>query len=121
MLILTQDSVRDDFQINLSPGDFASIAPSAFRFRGANDGSAVDAPGHNVKIAAQKTDVGYTLEAAIPWQDLNISPVPDLIIGLALNANDNDSPGTAVQEVMKSHVATRAFRDPTSWGTLTLR
>ena len=36
-------------------------------------------------------------------------------------ANDNDTPGTAVQEVMKSHVATRTLTDPTGWGTLTLR
>ena len=64
---------------------------------------------------------GYMLEAVIPWQDLDISPTPGLVLGLALNANDNDTPGTAVQEVMKSHVATRAFQDPTSWGTLTLR
>jgi hypothetical protein len=48
-------------------------------------------------------------------------PEPDLIVGVALNANDNDTPGTAVQEVMMSHVATRTLRDPTGWGTLTLK
>lgn len=111
----------DDFQINLSPGDFGGIPPSAFRFRGSNSGGASDAPGHSVVIAARKTESGYTLEAAIPWQDLNINPAPGLVIGLALNVNDNDTPGTAEQEVMNSHVATRTFRDPTSWGTLTLR
>jgi len=111
----------DDFQINLSPGDFAGIPPSVFRFRGTSGGGASDAPGHHVIIAAQQAGQGYMLEAVIPWQDLDISPTPGLVLGLALNANDNDTPGTAVQEVMKSHVATRAFQDPTSWGTLTLR
>jgi hypothetical protein len=43
-----------------------------------------------------------------------------MVMGLALNANDNDTPGTAAQEVMMSHVASRTLTDPTSWGTLTL-
>jgi hypothetical protein len=112
---------RDDFQINLSPGDFAGILPSAFRFRGTNEGTAGDAPGHDIAVAARQVGEGYTLEAAIPWRDLDLNPRPGLVIGLALNVNDNDTPGTAVQEVMKSNVATRTFRDPSSWGALTLR
>ncbi|MDX1413870.1 MAG: sugar-binding protein [Candidatus Promineifilaceae bacterium] len=111
----------DDFQINLSPGDFAGIPPSAFRFRGTSNGRSADAPGHLIAVAAQQTGQGYTLEAAIPWQDISVNPSPGLVLGVALNANDNDSPNTAVQEIMKSHVASREFGDPTSWGTLTLR
>jgi len=61
------------------------------------------------------------LEAAIPWRDLNLTPAPGLILGLAVNVNDNDRPGTAAQEVMKSSVSSRRFGDPTSWGTLTLQ
>lgn len=106
----------DDYQINLSPGDFVGITPSAFRFQGG-----VDAPGHGITLAAQQTGEGYRLEAAIPWQDIGLAPAAGMKIGLALNVNDNDTPGTAVQEVMKSHVATRTFRDPPSWGSLTLR
>ncbi len=112
---------RDDFQIDVSPGDFNTIPPSAFRFRGTNDGSMSDAPGHNITIGARQVGEGYTLEVAIPWQDLEINPVQGMVIGVALNVNDNDTPGTAEQEVMKSHVATRLFGDPTSWGTLTLQ
>jgi hypothetical protein len=107
---------NDDYQINLSPGDFAGIPPSAFRFQGGRD-----APGHGIVVAAEAAEQGYFLEAAIPWQDIGLAPSSGLEIGLALNVNDNDTPGTAVQEVMKSHVATRAFRDPTSWGRLILR
>ena len=79
-----------------------------------------DAPGHRIEVAARQTEQGYNLEAAIPWPDIGLTPSPGLVVGVALNVNDNDTPGTAVQELMKSHIATRAFRDPTSWGTLTL-
>lgn len=112
----------DDFQITLSPGDFAALPPAAFRFQGTTDNRLIDAPGgHQVTVAAQKTEGGYDLEAAIPWQDLDLTPESELVIGVALNANDNDRPGTAVQEVMMSHVSTRTLRDPTGWGTLTLK
>ncbi len=112
---------EDDYQINLSPGDFAGIPPSAFRFQGTREGGMVDAPGHGIRVAALQVEAGYQLEAAIPWQDIGLAPEAGLVVGLALNVNDNDTVGTAVQEVMKSHAATRAFRDPSSWGRLTLR
>jgi hypothetical protein len=113
---------QDDFQITFSPGDFAALPPSAFRFQGTDNGRILDAPGgHHVTLESRRNAEGYTLEAAVPWSDLNLTPAPGLIIGLALNANDNDTPGTAVQEVMKSHVATRTLTDPSGWGTLTLR
>lgn len=112
----------DDFQITLSPGDFAGSSPTAFRYRGTAGGAILDAPGGNsVTVAAQQTATGYTLEAAIPWTDLNLTPSIDLTIGLALNANDNDTPGTAVQEVMMSHMPNRTLTNPTTWGTLTLK
>ncbi|MBK8986141.1 MAG: hypothetical protein IPM39_08665 [Chloroflexi bacterium] len=111
-----------NFQITFSPGDFVGLAPSAFRFQGTSQGQILDAPGgHRITLAAQKTAVGYNLEAAIPWADLSITPFSGLVLGVSLNANDNDTPGTAVQEVMKSHVSTRTFTNPTTWGTLTLR
>lgn len=111
----------DDFQITFSPGNFANLPASAFRFQGTSAGRMLDAAGgNNITVAAQQTAVGYTLEAAIPWSDLNTTPEAGLILGLSLNASDNDVVGTAVQEVMKSHVSTRRFSDPTSWGTVTL-
>lgn len=111
-----------NFQITFSPGNFAGLPPSAFRFQGTSQGQILDAPGgHRITLAAQKTAVGYNLEAAIPWSDLNVAPFSGLVLGVALNASDNDTPGTAVQEVMKSHVSTRTFANPTTWGTLTLR
>ncbi|MEW5988622.1 MAG: sugar-binding protein [Chloroflexota bacterium] len=111
----------DDFQFILSPGDFGPLPPSAFRFQGKENGQIVDAPGgHHVILAARPSAAGYTIEAAIPWTDLNITPTAGLVMGLALNVNDNDRPDQAVQEVMKSHVSTRTLTDPTGWGTLRL-
>ena len=110
----------DDYQIDLSPGNFGDVPASVVRYRGRASGDIPEMPGHGIVLAAQQTDSGYTLEAAIPWNDLALSPEAGLTIGVALNVNDNDGVGTAVQEVMKSHVATRRFGDPTTWGTLTL-
>lgn len=112
----------DDFQITFSPGDFGSLPSSAFRFQGTPGGQILDAPGgHHVNLQARQTPSGYNLEAAIPWSDLNLTPTAGLLIGLSLNANDNDTPGTALQEIMKSHISTRTLTNPSSWGTLTLR
>ncbi len=112
----------DDFQITLSPGDFGALPPSAWLFQGTGGGDMLDAPaGHTIVVAARPTADGYTLEAAIPWTDLGLTPTPGLVIGLAVNANDNDRPGAAVQEMMKSNMPGRRFGDPTTWGTLTLQ
>lgn len=112
----------DDFQIILSPGDFSDAPPSAFRFQGTDQGLIRDAIGpHHITLAAAMTSIGYTLEAAIPWADLNLQPAPGLVLGAAFNVNDNDTPGSAGQETMKSNVPGRRLADPTSWGTLQLR
>jgi hypothetical protein len=111
----------DDFQISLSPGDFSSIPPSAWRFQGTANGQILDAPTpHSIIVAAQRSGNGYHLEAAIPWRDLNLTPSSGLILGLAVNFNDNDTPGGALQEMMKSSAPNRRFGDPTTWGTLRL-
>ncbi|MGH2538202.1 MAG: sugar-binding protein [Candidatus Promineifilaceae bacterium] len=109
----------DDYQLVISPGDFGGVAPSAARFQGA-DGQMPYVPGDNIVVVAQAAGEGYTLEAAIPWSELGAAPTAGMVIGLALNANDNDTPGTARQEMLKSHVSTRVWGDPTSWGTVTL-
>jgi hypothetical protein len=111
-----------NFQIALSPGNFGDIPPSAFRFQGDSEGRMRDAVGgHNIRVAARQTADGYHLEAAIPWSDLNLTPASGLQLGLALNVNDNDTPGTAQQQMMLSNVSTRLYADPSSWGTLTLQ
>ena len=112
----------DDFQVTVSPGNFGNLPPSAFLFRGTSDNRILDAPGQNsILVAARQVKDGYVLETAVPWRDLATTPQAGLVIGAALNGNDNDTPETAVQEVMMSHVATRTLRDPTGWGSLTLK
>jgi hypothetical protein len=112
----------DDHQITFSPGDFILNPSSAWHFQGTDSGQILDAPGgHHVTMQATQASGGYLLEAAIPWADLSLVPAAGLVIGLSLNANDNDSIGTAVQEIMKSHVPSRTLTDPSSWGSLTLQ
>ena len=111
----------DDFQFILSPGNFTNIIPSIIRFRGTNAGNIPVSAGHQAQIDTEQTSHGYTIEAFIPWGDLDLIPQADMTMGASLNVNDNDRVGQAVQEVMKSHVSTRQFNDPTSWGTITLR
>ena len=108
------------FQIIFSPGDFNAVPPAVFRFRGDEEGRSVQSPGHNIVFQARQTETGYVLEAAIPWRDLEVTPASGLVLGAALNATDNDTPGTAVQEVFMSNVPARTFSNPGSWGTLTL-
>lgn len=110
----------DDFQYVVSPGNFGSLAPGVYRFQGDVEGNMNDAPGTAARVAAIRTDDGYILELAIPWSDMGVTPEEGLQIGAALSVNDNDTPGTAIQELMLSHVPTRRWLDPTSWGTLTL-
>ena len=112
----------DDFQITFSPGDFAGLPSSAFRFQGTAGGDMLDATTeHNILVAAQPQGGGYILEASIPWRDLNVVPAAGMELGLALNATDNDQPGTATQEIMKSNAPDRSFGDPTTWGILILQ
>jgi hypothetical protein len=111
----------DDYQYVVSPGNFSDRAPGAFRFRGDAQGVMNDFIGSGAQVAARQTAVGYNLELAIPWSDIALQPVANLVIGAAFSINDLDTPGTAVQELMLSHVATRRWLDPNSWGSLELQ
>jgi hypothetical protein len=111
---------NDDYQITISPGNFNNLPPSVFRWTANNEGTLQNAPDHSIIMTAQQTGTGYVIEAALPWRDFNITPVVGLVLGAAFNVTDNDRVGTAVQEVLYSHVATRTLLSPNSWGTLTL-
>jgi serine/threonine-protein kinase len=117
---LSSSLSSDDFQITLSPGDFNTLPPSAFRWTANNSGSIVNAPEHGIVVQAQRTESGYTIEAAVPWRDLNMTPSTGMVLGASFNATDNDRVGTAVQEVFYSHIASRTLLSPNTWGTLTL-
>lgn len=110
----------DDFQLNISPGDFQNVPAASYLWR-ADNGRYNPASTQDIAIASQPLpDGGYVIEAAIPWSRLALTPAAGMRLGLALNVSDNDQPGTAVQEMMKSNVETRTFSSPATWGTLTL-
>lgn len=67
-----------------------------------------------------RSQLGYFLEAAVPWKALGIVPKPGLTLGLVASVSDNDTAGTNVQECMISTDPRRSWRDPTTWGTLIL-
>lgn len=108
-------------QIILSPGDFGAIPSSAARFRGTEAGALEHTPGHSIDVAARQAPDGYVLEAAIPWANLNLTPSAGMRLGVALNANDNDTPGAARQEVMQSSAEGRTLTNPATWGALILQ
>ncbi len=106
----------DDYQLGLSPGALNGDAPDAYLwFPRSRQGMP---PG--VMVAAQLTDSGYVLEAAIPWSLFRLTPAGGNRFGFAFSASDNDIPDTAEQQSLVSSVATRRLTDPTSWGTLEL-
>ncbi len=106
----------DDYQIGLSPGDFAARPAEAYRWYPA----ALEASLPTVAVAARKTDQGYDLEARIPWSVFGVTPAGGTTYGFALSFSDNDRAGSAVQQSMVSSVATRRLQNPTTWGTLIL-
>ena len=106
---------QDDWQVDFSPDPAAPLAVlwqlsslSARRFEEAT-------------VAATTTPEGYLLEAKLPWRSLGTAPQPGDRLGLAANINDNDTPGSDVQECIISTAPQRAWNDPTTWGILFLR
>ncbi len=110
----------DDYQIEFSPGNFAELSAEAVRFQGNANNALPELPGDNISIVSSRQSDGYIIEARIPWVDIGVRPRPDLVFGANFNVNDNDTIGSSRQEVMYSNVATRSYRNPTTWGTLTL-
>jgi hypothetical protein len=95
-------------QMGLSPGNFqhtgdalTDIAPEAAVFR-PEGGSA-----EGVLVAAQKTEKGYALEAAVPWALIaRLAKTPDLKPGAGMPLNfevgisDTDGPESAQEKLM---------------------
>lgn len=107
----------DDFQLGLSPGDFASLGPEAVFWR--PDKS--DPRNKLVDVKAQQSldKKGYTLEARLPWTVFGeFRPQPGTPIGFAASVGDNDRPGEQVQEVMRSTVKGLLWNRPFTFGNL---
>lgn len=106
----------DDYQIGLSAGNFATVAPNAYRWYPRSLEGSLSA----VVVKAKQVADGYALEAKIPWTVLGVTPVAGAKFGFAVSLSDDDQPGTAVQQSMVSSIATRKLLNPTTWGTLIL-
>lgn len=106
----------DDFQIGLSPGDFAILPPQAFLWRP----PALRERTPTILIAARRTADGYTLEAAIPWTTLNRQPAVTHAYGFSAQLIDNDQPGAALQDSVLSANPNLRPGVPTTLGNLVL-
>jgi hypothetical protein len=81
------------FNIGLSPGNFkhtgdlfTDLSPEAYMFAP----RASECP--DVLVAAQRTEKGYTIEAAIPWKSLGIvNPAAGMKLGIEVMVSDCDS------------------------------
>lgn len=116
----------DDFQVVLSPGNFADLPPSNVVFQGNGAHFDRDRISGGISIGASQTDSGYRIEAAIPWSELGLSGPPregdEPPVLLLLSVFDNDgeheaTSGRVAQTVIKSHVDA-GFQVPGEWGYL---
>lgn len=106
----------DDYQIGVSPGNFSDLVSEAYLWFPESQAG----PLNSADIAARSSSDGYDLEARIPWLIFDVAPQPGDHFGFAASLSDNDQSGAEVQQSLISSVRTRAFDDPTSWGTLIL-
>ncbi len=106
----------DDYQLGLSPGNFASLSTEAYLwFPAASEGARTA-----VAVRSRTTTDGYELEASIPWNVFGVVPSDGSRFGFAFSVSDNDAPSTTTQQSLISGVSTRRLSNPTTWGTLIL-
>ncbi|MGD8604015.1 MAG: sugar-binding protein [Anaerolineales bacterium] len=106
----------DDYQIGLSPGNFSTLDPEAYRWYP----TYLEGWIYTATVAAKQVGTGYDLEARIPWAALGITPSEGGTYGFALALSDNDQVGKSIWESMVASVGIRTLTDPTTWGTLKL-
>ncbi|HEX8229087.1 MAG TPA: protein kinase [Chloroflexia bacterium] len=109
----------DDFQLGLSPGDFASHGPEAVFWNPDRDSNR----NKLVTVRAQRRPAnnGYVIEAMLPWAAFgNFRPQPGMGIGFVASAGDNDNPDPARQELMTSTGNRLQYKQPLTFGMLYL-
>ncbi len=106
----------DDYQIGLSPGDFATIPPEGVIWR------PQQRPEWNqaITVGAQRDGNGYTLEASIPWSVFGRKPSPGQAFGFSAQLLDNDTPGFEGVETVLSGAPKLRPGAPTTFGNLIL-
>jgi cellulose/xylan binding protein with CBM9 domain len=104
---------KDDFQIGLNPGDFATLVRAPFQYH-PSEGAP---PG--VEMAAAKLDKGVLYEAKIVWGALGAPSVIGQTYGLCIALSDNDKTDEAVQQSMVSHCKGLQVSNPMTWQSVT--
>ncbi len=107
----------DDFQLGLSPG-LPTIGEGMQAYLWYPE--ALSGYQNQVTIAAQKNDLGYDLEAAIPWSVFGVTPQPWKHYGFCFSISDNDKADGIVQQSLASNVPSRHLTMPATWGDLLL-
>ncbi len=104
----------DDYQLGISPGDFAKVSPATVAWFGPMTAEQLK----SIQQAQVKTADGYLLEVFIPKDAL---PLLTLSEGatLGMNVNPSDSDG-ADQEIMLSTSSKRTLSDPRTFGKIVL-
>lgn len=103
----------DDWQIGISPGDFAARPPEGYVWRPA--GRQVG----GLRLSARRLEDGYIIELALPWSDIDLQPTSGTAFGLAVNASDNDLPQPA-QLTLVSTSPLRSWSDPRTFNRAVL-
>jgi hypothetical protein len=110
----TAENNDDDFQLGLSPGDFASVKPDFFIW---TPSMPVEEYANLVQYALVRTPAGYAAEIRIPASLLKgLRLAPDHAIGATFEPSDTDTPGGAEQELIMS----TAPQSSSNWGVPTL-
>ncbi len=113
----SREGNADDFQLGLSPGDFAGLSPEAVFWK--PDRS--DSRNKMVKVGAlpRVGASGYNIEAAMPWAAFGTyRPRAGGAIGFAASAGDSDNPIKPFQELMVSTAPTLQWNAPLTFGNL---
>jgi endo-alpha-1,4-polygalactosaminidase (GH114 family) len=108
----------DDYQLGISPGDFADVPPDFVIFTPPSDPIWYKAM---VECVVVRTDTGYAAELKIPKQVLRGLRLADgHAIAATFEPSDTDTPGGSDQELMLSSApgSSSNWGDPSYWNNL---
>lgn len=107
----------DDYQIGITPtADNATIR--SYRWIPQPREAVLSVPG-----AMRRNQIGYDIEAQIPWSYFDVSPgelSARQVFGFNVSINDNDGDVPAQQTIVSASPARTNHETPTEWGTLIL-
>ena len=108
----------DDFQLGFSPGrgSTSGIKEAYLWYPTSRTGSIID----QVDVTSLSTLGLYRMEVRIPWSVLQVTPYEGMRLGFVFSVSDNDDATKNIQQSMVSHIASRVFTNPTTWGELIL-